>query len=205
MPNPTHTCQTPNPNSNKSNQNKNKTLTPTTGAGGGLGHLAVQTAARGFGLRVIGIDHSSKKELVLSSGAEHFFGFDTESDVLASVKAATANLGVKAAIVVTASNSAYASAIDMLRFGGTVVCVGIPEGDPVEIKGALPGQLVAKELKIVGSAVGNRRDAMECLDLAARGVVKMHYRTEPMGKLTEVFKDMNEGKLQGRVVLDLTG
>jgi propanol-preferring alcohol dehydrogenase len=34
--------------------------------------------------------------------------------------------------------------------------------------------------------------------------VKTHYRTEKMDKLTEVFKEMDEGKLQGRVVLDLS-
>jgi propanol-preferring alcohol dehydrogenase len=42
------------------------------GAGGGLGHLAVQIAAKGLGLRVIGIDHPSKKELVMECGAEVF-------------------------------------------------------------------------------------------------------------------------------------
>lgn len=52
-------------------------------------------------------------------------------------------------------------------------------------------------------AVGSRKDAIECLDFAARGIVKTHYTVEKMGKLTEVFQQMKEGKLIGRVVLDL--
>jgi propanol-preferring alcohol dehydrogenase len=39
--------------------------------------------------------------------------------------------------------------------------------------------------------------------MAARGIVKTRLRTEKMENLTEVFKEMSEGKMQGRVVLDL--
>ena len=39
--------------------------------------------------------------------------------------------------------------------------------------------------------------------MAARGIVKTRHRIEKMGNLTEVFKEMSEGKMQGRVVLDL--
>jgi len=174
------------------------------GAGGGLGHLAVQTA-KSMGHRVIGIDHSSKKQLALDSGAEAFFGFDTSGDNLVKDvrEVTTGGLGAKAVIVVTASNAAYATAMDMLRFRGTLVCVGIPEGEAVPIAGAKAGQMLQKELRIVGSAVGSRAEAIECLELARRGVVKMHYRVEPKEKLESVFREMEEGKLQGRVVVTL--
>jgi propanol-preferring alcohol dehydrogenase len=33
--------------------------------------------------------------------------------------------------------------------------------------------------------------------------VKTHYRVEKMDKLDDVFKEMDQGKLKGRVVLDL--
>lgn len=173
------------------------------GAGGGLGHIACQIGSKGMGFRIIGIDHSSKKELVTNSGAEHFFGFDTEKDITESVKALTGGMGVKAAIVVTASNRAYDMAMPLLRFGGALVCIGIPEGDPVPINGADAGKLILQEKKIIGSAVGNRRDAIECLDMASRGIVKMHYRTETMENLASVFEEMHQGKLMGRVVLEL--
>lgn len=174
------------------------------GAGGGLGHIAVQFAAKGIGHRVIGIDHSSKKDIVLESGAEHFIPVDGTDDFPAAVKELTGGLGAHAVVVLTANNAAYATSVDLLRFGGRVVCVGIPEGDMIPIKSALPQILVAKAVQIVGVAVGDRKEAIETLDFAARGIVKTHYRVEKMEKLTDVFREMDEGKLKGRVVLDLS-
>jgi len=77
-------------------------------------------------LRIIGIDHGSKEELVKSCGAEVFLDitkFDDKS-IAEEVKKATGGLGASAVIVCTASNKAYAQALDFLRFGGTLVCVG---------------------------------------------------------------------------------
>ena len=107
-------------------------------------------------------------------------------------------------VICTASNAAYGQALGFLRFGGTLVCVGVPEGEPVPIGSADPGTLLVKELRIVGSAVGNRKDAIETMNLAARGVVKTHFTLEPMSKLTETFQKMDQMKLQGRVVIDLS-
>ena len=36
-----------------------------------------------------------------------------------------------------------------------------------------------------------------------RGLVKTHFRTEKMERVTDVFLEMKEGKLIGRVVIDL--
>lgn len=74
----------------------------------GLGHLATQIAARGIGLRVIGIDAGSKKDLVLESGAEHFIDFAASEDVAKEVKGLTGGLGAHAVVVLTSANSAYA-------------------------------------------------------------------------------------------------
>ena len=40
--------------------------------------------------------------------------------------------------------------------------------------------------------------------MQARGVVRTHFRVEKMDKLTDVFQEMSDGKLKGRVVLDLS-
>ncbi|KAH8776738.1 chaperonin 10-like protein [Diaporthe sp. PMI_573] len=173
------------------------------GAGGGLGHLAVQIASRGMGLRVIGIDNGSKKDIVLESGAEHFIDFTASKDVTKEVMDLTGGLGAHSVIVLTAANAAYSMGMDLLRFGGTLVCVGIPEGDLKAISTAYPQTLIAKAQTIVGVAVGNRKEAIETLDLAARGIIKTHFRTEKMEKLTEAFEQMHKGELNGRVVLEL--
>jgi alcohol dehydrogenase, propanol-preferring len=159
------------------------------GAGGGLGHIAVQLASRAFNFRTIGIDAEEKKQLVLDSGAEHFIGIgsrDAPVDTTAEVKKLTNDLGVQAVIVVAAANGAYASSVPMLKYGGRVVCVGIPEGQLTAIGSAYPQIMIARELSIMGSSVGTRKDAIEVLDFAARGIVKFHVRVEKLDKLTEV-------------------
>jgi len=52
-----------------------------------------------------------------------------------------------------------------------------------------------------GSALGNRQEAIEALDFAARGLVKCHYTLEKMENLTKVLDEAR--KIQGRVVLQM--
>ncbi|EXJ96395.1 alcohol dehydrogenase [Capronia coronata CBS 617.96] len=182
------------------------------GSGGGLGHLALQIGARGMGFRMIGIDMGEKEQLSRDCGAEVFLDLsnysrddDGTNKLVEDVKAATGGFGAAAVVICTASNAAYAQGLKFLRFRGTLVCVGVPEGDPVPIATANPGVILTHELRIVGSAVGNRKDAIDTLAMAARGIVKTHVEIQPMSKLIEVFERMEKGKLQGRVVLDLSG
>ena len=124
---------------------------------------------------------------VVISGAGGGLGHKhDDASIAEEVKKITGGLGASAVIVCTASNRAYAQALDFLRFGGVVVCVGMPEGKPVPIEKAYPAAMVAKLQTITAVAVGDRREAIEVLDFAARGVVKTHYRLEKMDKLTEV-------------------
>lgn len=173
------------------------------GAGGGLGHLAIQIASRGLGMRVIGIDAGSKADIVKECGAEVFIDHTT-GKAEEEVKKVTGGLGVKAVLVLTAANAAYAMGMNLLSFGGTLVCVGLPEGDMKPIATSFPQFLVAKEQRIVGSAVGSRKEAIDTLDFAARGIAKTHFRTAKMEELTSVFEEMDRGELKGRVVLDLS-
>jgi len=94
--------------------------------------------------------------------------------------------------------------MSLLKFGGTLVCVGLPEGELKPIATAFPQFLVAKAQRIVGVAVGDRKEAIETLQFAERGVVKTHFRTAKMEELTGVFEEMERGELKGRVVLDLS-
>ncbi|KAF2430634.1 alcohol dehydrogenase 2 [Tothia fuscella] len=150
------------------------------GAGGGLGHIGVQLGSKGMAYRLIGIDHGSKKDLVIESGAEAFVDFTQFDDagIVAEVQRIT---------------GAYAQALAVLGRGGTLVCVGIPEGEPQVLAGASPGASIGRGINITSAVVGTRKDAIEVLDFARSGVVH----------LTQVFEDLSKGNLQGRVVLDL--
>jgi propanol-preferring alcohol dehydrogenase len=97
--------------------------------------------------RIIGVDHGSKEELVKECGAEVFIDitkFDNKT-LPEEVKRVTGGLGASAVIVCTASNGAYAQAVNCLRFGGTLVCVGIPEGDLTTIATAFPSTMVRSD------------------------------------------------------------
>ncbi|KAK8117281.1 alcohol dehydrogenase [Apiospora kogelbergensis] len=175
------------------------------GAGGGLGTVAVSLGAKAMGYRVIGIDTLSKKDVILDSGAEHFIDVMAyDDDGIANRVRELTGHGAKAVIVCTQSNEAYGQALGMLGFGGTVVCVGMPEGDPKPIARSYPAAMVAKQSSIVGSAVGNRREAAEVLDFATRGLVKFPVKTVGMDELQSVFEGMAKGEIRGRVVLDLS-
>lgn len=155
-----------------------------------------------MGMRVIGIDAGNKRDFVLSCGAEVFIDH-TQGRAEEEVMRATGGLGAQAVLVLTAANAAYASAMGLLRYGGSLVVVGLPEGEMKPIATAFPSIIVAKALSIVGVAVGDRKDAVETLEFAERGVVKTHFRTAKMEELTGVFEEMEGQMLQGRVVLDL--
>lgn len=173
------------------------------GAGGGLGHLACQIASKGMGMRVIGIDAPEKKDIATECGAEVFIDH-TQGKAEEEVKKATGGLGAQAVLVLTAANGAYASGMGLLKFGGTLVCVGLPEGELKPIATAFPQFLVAKAQRIIGVAVGDRKDAIETLEFAERGIVKTRFRTVKMDEVTKVFEEMDRGELKGRVVLDLS-
>lgn len=156
-------------------------------------------------MRVIGIDAGSKETFVRECGAEHFIDVTKHDDqsIAKEIREITGGLGASAVIVCTASNKAYAQAMDFLRFRGTLVCVGISEGKPEPIAGSSPATMIKLEAVITAVAVGNRKEAIECLDFAARGVIKTHFKTEKMENLSKVFQDMHDAKLNGRVVLEL--
>jgi len=177
-----------------------------SGAGGGLGHLAIQIGSRGMAFRMIGIDHGSKESLVKECGAEAFVdmtNFDDNS-IKEEIFRITEGVGATAVIVCAGNNRAYAQALPMLHFGGTLVCVGLPGGELKPIANAFPSTIATSQASIVGSTIGSQREALEVLALAARGLVKTHYRLEKMEKLNEVFHEIAKDALQGRVVLDLS-
>ncbi|KAI5828691.1 GroES-like protein [Schizophyllum commune Tattone D] len=168
------------------------------GAGGGLGHLAVQYA-KVRGLRPIAIDTGDeKRKLCMELGAEAFIDFKECKDIVGEVKRITGGYGAHSAVVTTASPSGYTQAVDYLRPGGTLMAVGLPG------KAGLQASIfftVFKSISILGSYVGNRQDAYEALDIAARGGVVCKYVLKDLPALTSTYDAMQEGKIAGRIVL----
>ncbi|RPD75485.1 GroES-like protein [Lentinus tigrinus ALCF2SS1-7] len=170
------------------------------GAGGGLGHLAVQYAVA-MGLRVVAVDTGAeKKDLVMRLGAEKWIDFRETKDLVKDIVEATDGFGAHAAVVTAANSEAYAQAIDYLRMGGKLMVVGLPA------RANLSADIfftVAKSISILGSYVGNRQDAREALDIASRGKVKCFFALKPLSALSETYEGLEQGKVVGRVVLNM--
>lgn len=164
---------------------------------GGLGHVAVQYA-RAMGLRVAAIDvDDAKLELARQHGAEVTVNATTD-DV---VEAVTDQTGGAHGVLVTAVHpAAFGQSVALARRGGTIVFVGLPPGDfPAPIF-----DIVLKGLTIRGSIVGTRQDMVEALDFYARGAVVPTVAAEPLENVNDIFDRMRYGKIEGRVVMDMT-
>ncbi|EIW85839.1 mannitol-1-phosphate dehydrogenase M1PDH1 [Coniophora puteana RWD-64-598 SS2] len=169
------------------------------GAGGGLGHLAIQLA-RNMGLRVLAIDSGEdKRKLCMSLGAEQWLDFAETSNIVADVQRLT-NGGPRTALVAAGGAKPYEQALIYLKPTGTLIAAGLGSDAVMQAPFMV---WVGKELKLVGSALGSRQDAIEVLDLAAQGKVVAHYTTRKLEDVESIFTELAQGKVTGRVVLEI--
>ena len=171
------------------------------GAGGGLGAMA-QQYAKAMGLNTLAIDAGEeKRKMCLEKlGASAFVDFSTSKDVVADVKAATADgLGPHAVLLVAVAEKPFQQAADYCRPRGTIVCIGLPANS--YLKAPVFGTVV-KMISIKGSYVGNRQDTAEAIDFFQRGLIQVPFKVVGLSKLTEVFDKMKKGEIAGRYVLD---
>ncbi|MBA6396695.1 alcohol dehydrogenase AdhP [Colwellia sp. BRX10-4] len=160
----------------------------------GLGHLAVQYAVA-MGLNVIAIDTGTEKlKLAKDLGASFCLDFKSD-DVVARVLAETG--GVHASICTAVSKSGFEQSYQVIRRGGKCVLVGLPAEDmPLPIF-----DTVLNGVSVVGSIVDTRKDLVECLDFAARGKVKAITIEKSLEDINDIFEDMINGEITGRVVM----
>lgn len=164
---------------------------------GGLGHIAVQYA-KAMGLLVAALDVGDHK-LALARALGADFAVDARAeDAVAQVIKATGG-GAHGVLVTAVSLPAFRQALQLVRRRGTVSLVGLPPGEfatPVF-------DVVLKRVTLRGSIVGTRNDLAEAIALAAEGKVRAHYHCAPLDGVNRVFADLREGRVDGRVVLDL--
>ena len=167
---------------------------------GGLGHIAIQYA-KAMGLRVAAVDVSEDKlELARTMGAEVVVN-GAKTDPAAAIQEQIG--GSHAAVVVAVATKAFEQAISMVRPAGTVVYIGLPGGKADEIRTSI-ASITNWELSIRGSNVGTRQDLDESVDFAARGLVTAKIRKARIEDINAILDDMRNGRLVGRVVLDMT-
>lgn len=163
---------------------------------GGLGHMAVQYA-RAMGLNVAAVDiDDGKLALARRLGAEVTVNA-RETDPAAYLRREIG--GAHGVLVTAVSPKAFEQALGMARRGGTIALNGLPPGDfPLPIF-----DMVLNGITVRGSIVGTRLDLQEALDFAGEGKVAATVSTERLEHVNEVFDRMLQGRIDGRVVLDM--
>lgn len=164
---------------------------------GGLGHVAVQYA-KAMGLHVVAVDVADEKlALARTLGAD--------VTVNARMPNAAADVvqhtggGAQGVLVTAVSVPAFSQALQMVRRKGTVSLVGLPPGEfPTPIF-----DIVLKRITVRGSIVGTRQDLGEALAFAAEGKVKAHIHRTTLDGVNRVFEDLKEGRVDGRMVLQI--
>jgi propanol-preferring alcohol dehydrogenase len=165
---------------------------------GGLGHVAIQYA-KAMSLKVVALDIAPDKlALARTTGADIVIDAGLP-DAVAQVVKATGG-GAHGILVTAVSPPAFSQAVRMVRRKGTVVLVGLPPGEfPTPIF-----DVVLKRITLRGSIVGTRRDLDEAIAFAVEGKVKAEITKAPLADINAIFAKLKAGKVEGRIVLDLT-
>jgi propanol-preferring alcohol dehydrogenase len=150
---------------------------------GGLGHLALQYA-RAYGASVVAVDvHDAKLATARELGAEYTINAATQ-DAVAEIKALG---GADAAIVTAATPIAFRQAFDAMARGGTLVFVGLPAHNEVQ----LPiFETVLNGITIRGSIVGTHLDVEEVFRLHVEGRTRVLRETRRLESVNESFAEV---------------
>ncbi len=164
---------------------------------GGLGNLALQYAKKVFGLKVIAVDvNDGQLEFAKEFGADICINpLNEDPGKVVQEKVG----GAHGAVVTAVAKSAFNQAVDAMRAGGTVVAVGLP----VESMDLSIPRLVLDGIRVVGSLVGTRQDLKEAFQAGADGLVVPKCEMRPMEDINDIFEEMEEGTIRGRMVIDL--
>lgn len=158
---------------------------------GGLGHLAIQFAAK-MGAEVTAFTSSpDKAEQARSFGAAHIVNSRESSEIKAISR--TLDLIVSTVNV----NLDWPTYLRALRPNGAIAIVGAI-AEPMAIPA---GSLIGGQKSIRGSAIGDRSTMREMLAFSARHNVVAMTETMPMSEINAALDRVRENKARYRMVL----
>ncbi|MFK0003070.1 alcohol dehydrogenase catalytic domain-containing protein [Paenarthrobacter sp. NPDC090520] len=161
---------------------------------GGLGHLAVQFAAK-MGHEVVAIARGAGREtLARQLGAGHYIDSEAEP-----AGAALHRLGGADLILSTSSTTtAVPELLTGLRVRGTLTVVGVDSGH-LDISVA---RLVMNSQVIKGHLTGSAHDTEEAMRFALHHDVKPIVETMPLARASEAVARLRGGQARFRIVLE---
>ncbi|MFF9045148.1 alcohol dehydrogenase catalytic domain-containing protein [Streptomyces parvulus] len=164
---------------------------------GGLGHLAVQFAAK-LGYETVAIARGGDREsLVRELGAHHYIDSDAQAP-----GAALKDLGGADLIVYTASSTAPVDELLAgLRTHGQLTLVGVDAGS-VTVPAA---RLVMHGHTVTGHLTGSPRETEEAMAFAVTTGVRPMIERMPLQKADDAVTRLRSGAPRFRIVLDNSG
>jgi D-arabinose 1-dehydrogenase-like Zn-dependent alcohol dehydrogenase len=160
---------------------------------GGLGHLAVQYAAKS-GYRTVAIARGEDKgPLAKQLGAHLYIDSTTQNPAKELQKIG----GARIILSTLTSAKALGWALDGLAPTGKLIIVGAPDG-PIVIN-AFP--LLLGRRTVTGWPSGTGMDSEDTLNFSALTGIKPSIETYPLEKAEEAYNRMMSGKARFRVVL----
>lgn len=168
------------------------------GAGGGLGVHMLKVARWAHARKVIAVDLMANKfEACLKAGADAAVDA-SDGRVAEQLMELTGGKGIDVAIDFVCNASTIEAAIAALGKGGRLVTLG---GHGSKFS-AHPGEMLRKELELLGSKYATKQEVIESLELVARGEVwPLVTENVPLGDGESVHQRLDKGLITGRAAL----
>jgi acrylyl-CoA reductase (NADPH) len=173
-----------------------------TGAAGGVGSVAIALLA-GLGYKVVASTGRPAEEAYLKElGAS---GIIDRAELAGPAKA----LGKErwAGVVDAVGSTTLANAIAQTRYGGAVAACGLAQGADLPVS-VMP--FILRGVKLIGvdsvmAPMAARREAWERLarDLEPGKLAKISGATLPLSAVPQAASDILEGRIRGRVIVDV--
>ncbi len=164
---------------------------------GGLGHLAIQFAAK-MGFRTVAIARGKDKEpLARKLGASQYI--DTRAQDPAAELLTLG--GAKVILATVTDGRAMSAALGGLGVNGKLVILGAA-GEPLEVR-AIP--LIFGRRSIIGWPSGTSIDSQDTLSFSMLTGVRAMTETFPLERAPEAYEHMMSGKARFRAVLTMGG
>jgi Zn-dependent alcohol dehydrogenase len=172
---------------------------------GGVGLNSVQGAKLSGAHPIIAIDLlDNKLDAAREFGATHTINASQERDAVARVRELTQGRGADYAFVTVGAAGPVTDAIAMVRRGGGVTMVGIPEAEAT-VPLSIPGS-VGKEIRLLGSVMGSTRlsvDVPRLVDLYQGGRLlldELITKRYPLDEINAAIESMERGEALRNVI-----
>ena len=167
---------------------------------GGLGHLAVQFLRATSDVRVLAVD-VDRERLDFAAGIGADDGVLTGPDAADGILAANGGRKVDVVFDFVGAQESLDLAAAVTGRGGAIVVTGGAGGRLSITARRGAGGAPDREVAIVHTFGGSRRDLEQALALAQDGRVRTHVEVSDLAAAGRVLTDLDAGKVLGRAVL----